>query len=205
MYSYIKGKLVTATPAFAILEAQGIGYKILIPASCYAKLPQIENEVFLHTAFVIRENSQALYGFLTDKERDIFEILLGVTGIGPKMALSIIGHMSLAELQHAIASQETTPLVKVPGIGKKTAERLLIEMRDKLTHLFPTQMPQITQNGYSELKSQTVLDAVSALMNLGYSQMAAQKAVAKTLAVFSDDADLRTILTESLKQVANIK
>ncbi len=203
MYHYIKGNLVFVSVVSVTVEAGGIGYKILIPASLFSKLPQIGEEILLHTSFVIRENSQALYGFVLEQEREMFEALMGVSGIGPKLALSLIGHMALPELHVAIGNHEIATLCRVPGIGKKTAERLIIELRDKLA-MFPN------PSGYSiplqqNSKSQKVLDAMSALINLGYNQMTAQKAIKKTLSDLPEDVDLGTLITVALQQVSLVK
>lgn len=200
MYAYIRGKLAGANPLFATIDSGGLGFKILIPASVFGKLPQLNQEVLLYTSFIIRENSQALYGFLSVQERDLFEELLNVSGIGPKTALSLIGHLPLAELHRAISNHEISLICKVPGVGKKTAERLIIEMRDKINaHLghdpseFSIKLP--------EGKGTIVRDAMSALINLGYNQNTAQKALKKTLSDLPEDVDLGTIITTALKHV----
>src|ERR1700742_1063561 len=106
MFAFIKGHLVQATPLFVILETAGIGYKIFISPNHFAKMPQVGELVLLHTSFVVREFSQALYGFITDAERELFEALTNVTGIGPKLSLSIIGHMEGNELHKAIHDRD---------------------------------------------------------------------------------------------------
>ena len=204
MYHYIKGNLVFASVVSVTVEAGRIGYKILIPASLFAKLPQIGEEILLHTSFVIRENSQALYGFVLEQEREMFEALMGVTGIGPKLALSLIGHMVLPELHVAIGNHEIATLCRVPGIGKKTAERLIIELRDKLA-MFPPNPSGYAIPLQQNSKSQKVLDAMSALINLGYNQMTAQKAIKKTLGDLPEDVDLGTLITVALQQVSLVK
>ncbi len=119
MFAFIKGELVYASPLNVIVETNGIGYKIFVPASVFSKLPQLGNAVFLHVSYVVRELSHTLYGFLSVQERDLFEMLMGVTGIGPKLALSLIGHMILHDLKKAITNGEIVVICKVPGIGKK--------------------------------------------------------------------------------------
>lgn len=200
MYAYIRGKLVSANPSYATIDVQGVGYKVSIPHSVFGKLPQIESEVMLYTSFIIRENSQALYGFLSLQERELFDEILNVSGIGPKTALNLIGHLPLNDLHRAITNHEITLICKVPGVGKKTAERLIIEMRDKInSHLahdpsdFAIKLP--------EGKGTLVRDAMSALINLGYNQNTAQKALKKTLSDLSEDVDLSTLITTALKHV----
>lgn len=201
MIAFIKGTLIQATPASIVVETGGIGYKIFIPASVYPKLPQIENPVLLHTSHVIREISQTLYGFLSYQERDVFEALMGVSGIGPKLALSLIGHLSTHDLQHAIANHDIASLSKVPGIGKKTAERLIIEMRDKLSQLLPPDPSSLAVHVNADPRAQKISDAMSALINLGYNQMTAQKAIKKTLKDLPESIDLAELITSALKHI----
>lgn len=197
MFAYIKGLLVIASPSYAVIEASGVGYKIFIPASTFAHLPQIHNECLLYTSFVVREAAQTLYGFHTSQERDFFEALLNVTGIGPKTALALIGHMPIYELQKAISLGDIPTLCRVPGIGKKGAERLIIEMRDKVHLMHDPQEFTIHLN--VDPHTQKMSDAMSALINLGYSQLAAQNAIKKTLKDHPETLDLGLLITNALK------
>lgn len=201
MIAYIKGILIQATSSFAIIETSGLGYKVFIPSSLLGKLPQIQEQVILHTSFVIRELSQTLYGFLSSQERDLFEALMNVTGIGPKMALSVIGHLSGSELHQAILNHDIITLSKVPGIGKKTAERLIIEMRDKIAALLPLDPSEFTVSLKSDPQAQKISDAMSALINLGYNQMTAQKAMKKTLKDLPENSELGDLITAALKNM----
>lgn len=202
MYAFIKGKLVSSLPTYAILEANGIGFQIYIPANVFPKLPQIGGtDLTLYTSFVVRELSQTLYGFLSIQERDIFEEFMGVTGIGPKLALSLIGHLDVNDLQRAITNHDILTICKVPGIGKKTAERLIIELRDKLNHLLPPNPSDLGVTFPTDPKAQLVRDAMSTLINLGYNQLTAQKAIKKSLKDLPDEIDLATLITNSLKSV----
>lgn len=200
MYAFIKGELVHTSPLSIVVEAAGIGYQIYIPANVFAKLPQLGSTVLLHTSFVVRELSQTLYGFLSVHERDMFEVLMSVTGIGPKLALSINGHLSLTDLQRAISSADIPTICRVPGIGKKTAERLIIELRDKLQDICPHD-PSDLSIPISDPKAHKIRDAMNALVNLGYNQMTAQKAIKKTIHELNDEIDLATLITTSLKNV----
>jgi len=203
MYAYIKGILIEATISNVILEANGIGYKIHTPVNLLSQLPQIEENILLHTSFVIRENSQTLYGFLSSQGRDLFESLQGVTGIGPKVALCIIGHISSKNLSLAITQGDIVAISKVPGIGKKTAERLIIEMRDKVNTLFPSQdFSEYATQVKLDPKNQAINDAMSALINLGYNQLTAQKAMKKTLRDLDDvNVDLGLLITTALQNI----
>jgi Holliday junction DNA helicase RuvA len=201
MYAFIKGKLIHAAPASVIVETAGIGYKIIISTSVFAKLPQIEQELMLHTSFVIRENSQALYGFLSLHERDLFEVLLGISGIGPKTALNLTGHLPIHDFHRAVSNNEIALICKVPGVGKKTAERLIIEMRDKLSNMFPIDPSDLSITITNQAFGTTVKDAMSALINLGYNQAIAQKALKKTLSDLPEGIDLGTMITTALKNI----
>lgn len=202
MITYIKGTLIHSAPSFAIIETQGIGYKILIPASLYPKLPKHGSEVKLHTSFVIRENSQTLYGFISEEEREMFENFTTVTGIGPKIALSLIGHLTIDEVHIAVMNHDIPAISRVPGIGKKTAERLIIEMRDKFAKYSRASLPSdFAIKIGSDSQAQKVVDAMNALINLGYNQATAQKAVKKSLHNNLETIDLPTLITEALRNV----
>jgi holliday junction DNA helicase RuvA len=201
MFAFIRGLLVSSSPINVIVEAGGIGYKIFIPSNVFSKLPQTGNELLVHLSFVIREMSHTLYGFLTIQERDFFEALMGVTGIGPKLALNLIGHMNLQDFQYAVNNTDIRLLCKVPGIGKKTAERLLIEMRDKITTLLPSDPSDFGVQAISDPRSQTISDAMSALISLGYNQLTAQKAIKKTLQDNPESTDLAVMIRQALQHV----
>lgn len=197
MYSTIEGKLVESGPAAVVIQAGGIGYKIFIPASALYKLPDKGKTILLYTSLVTREMVQSLYGFVERKERELFELLIQVSGIGPKIALSLIGHMSCEEFSGAIAMQDTAAISRVPGIGKKSAERVVMELKDKFSKkggAIPSEFAISFGTGDS------IGDAVSALRNLGYSQAAAEKAIGQSLKVLPKDPDLASLLTESLKR-----
>jgi len=198
MFAFIRGILLSAGPLWCTLDTGPIGYKIAIPATLLEKLPPIGQELLLHTSFIVRENSQMLYGFLTQCDRDAFEVLLNVSGIGPKLALSVIGHLAPSELQSAIIGNDLVLLSKIPGIGKKTAERLVMELKDKLGNLWPDAAGTFIT---ATLDSPVVRDAISALINLGYSPSVAQKAVNKSKDAQAGDMNLATLITNALKHV----
>lgn len=201
MFAFVKGILVEATPLAVIIDVQGIGYKVFIPASVFSQLPQIGEKVCLYTSFIVRELSHSLYGFMNVQERDLFETFLNVNGIGPKLALSLIGHMPIKELQKAMIQNDLKVITKVPGIGKKTAERLMIEMKDKLSHFFSAHPEDFSIPMSADPRAQTIRDAMSALINLGYNQVMAQKAIKKTIEETSEDIDLPSLITAALKNV----
>lgn len=200
MFAYFKGVLMQSTPSSVVIETNGIGYKLFIPASVFSHLPQMGSSITLYTSFIVRELSHTLYGFSTMQERDFFEALLGVTGIGPKIALALIGHMSVRDLQNAISNEDTGMICRVPGIGKKGAERLIIEMRDKVGGLsLPSGESSV--HFVADPHVQAVNDAVSALINLGYNQSVAQKAIKKSLKDIPDAIDLGALISSALKHI----
>ena len=125
MYAYVKGNLVHASPLHVILETHGIGYRLSTPVSIYEKLPVLGTEVLLYTSLQVREDSQTLYGFINEEEKNLFEMLLGVSGIGPKTALALIGYLSMGDFQTAVHERNLAVLCKVPGIGKKKQPNVL--------------------------------------------------------------------------------
>jgi len=201
MYEYIKGTLIDSNPSRAIIEANGIGYTLLIPLSHFSKLPKIGTQVTHYTSFVVREDSQKLFGFLTRHERDLFETLIDVSGIGPKTGLCLIGHMEINELQLAISQSNTQLICKIPGIGKKTAERLIVEMRDQMKKGMGKSFgPHPLTEGSGE--QGVVADAISALVNLGYNSVQAQKAIQSVLAKSKgEEPELAKLITSALRSI----
>lgn len=176
-----------------MVETGGIGYRLAIPLSTYAKLPALEQKVHLYLSQVVREDSNTLYAFLMKEERDLFEVLITLSGIGPKTALAIIGHMELSAFQRAVGAADVRILSKIPGIGKKTAERLVIEMRDKFKGA--------VKGKPAPLAGGLIGDAVNALMNLGYNPLDAQKAVQAALEEKKEETDLGKIITAALQKM----
>lgn len=201
MYAHFKGLLAHSSPHEIIVDVGGVGYCIHISASVYALLPEIGTSVHMHTSFVVRENSQALYGFLSDTDKQVFELLLSVSGIGPKTALGILGHLSPRELRHAIDTNEIALISKVPGIGKKTAEKLILELRGKLAKFVEATPDEFTTHIKTNPETLLINDAMSALINLGYNQNAAQKAIKKTLAEAKESMNLALLITTCLKNI----
>ena len=154
-----------------LVDVQGVGYEIDVPMSTFYGLPKIGEQVVLATHMVVREDAQLLYGFATEAERSTFRVLLKVSGVGPKVALAVLSGMSVNDLAEAVATQESGRLVKVPGIGKKTAERLLLELRDKL------KVDVRIAVGGIAAKATSASDVLNALIGLGYSEREALMAV----------------------------
>ena len=183
MITTLEGNLVSATPLEAVIEIGGIGYEVHVPVTTAEKLPQAGKTVKLYTHVVYREDSQTLYGFSSQDERDFFRTLIGkVSGVGPKVALSIMSKLALPVLKSAILNSDVVLLAKSPGIGKKTAERLVIEMKDKITpggigsSIDTVVLPGETSSTAPENR---INDAVIALTTLGYKLPDADKAVRK--------------------------
>lgn len=189
MYEYLRGQLKNSSPIKVTLDCAGVGYAIFIPVNNYSKLPPLGKELQLFTSFVVREDSQKLFGFLTEEERDFFDLLHSISGIGPKTALGILGHIEIVDLQLAVATNNVKLLCKLPGIGKKTAERLILDLKDKVASYTPP-LPG---------KGVVIHDAISALINLGYHPAAAQKAITSIVEQVGESADLSHLITKALQ------
>jgi Holliday junction DNA helicase RuvA len=172
MIGRLTGTLAEKTPPQVLLDVHGVGYEVDVPMSSFYNLPALGEKVTLLTHFIVREDAQLLFGFLTADERATFRQLIKISGIGPRMALSLLSGLSVAELAQAVAQQQAGRLVKVPGIGKKTAERLLLELKGKLG-------PDLGLPG-ATVASDAQADIVQALVALGYSEKEAAAAL-KTL------------------------
>lgn len=195
MFEYIQGTLTEKEPSKAIVDAGGIGYKLQIPLSTFHRLPDLNSSIRFFLSHIVREDSEALYAFLTKEERDLFETVLNISGIGPKTAIAIIGHMDILSFQKAIAAADIRLLSKIPGIGKKTAERLVIEMRDKFQGKGKkTFSPAFQGNSLFS-------DALSALLNLGYAPRDAEQAIQKALEDKKDEKDLGRLIAAALQQI----
>lgn len=197
MIGQLFGVILEKQPPTLVLKVGGIGYEIDAPMSTFYRLPDLHQEITLYTHLVVREDAHQLYGFYTRNERALFRALLKVNGVGPRLALTILSSIEPEEFVRCVLQQETAKLVCLPGIGKKTAERLVIEMRDKLKDWAHDQsMPVINA---APSRNQVLQDAISALVTLGYKPQEASRAVAKV-----DEADLTSeeIIKRALREVA---
>lgn len=203
MITRITGELVAATALTAIIETGGLAYEINIPVTTAEKLPAPGQRARLHTLTIYREDSQALYGFSTEDERDFFRLLVEkVSGIGPKTALSVLSKLSLPVLRSAIIGGDVALLAKCPGIGKKTAERLVIELRDKLG-AGSTGVPSLGQHpdpSTPPASENKVRDAVMALVALGYKAADADKAVRQALVGLGAAASTEALIKRALEK-----
>jgi len=178
MIGFLRGKLVHKAPPFLVLDVQGVGYEVEAPMTTFYDLPAINEEIKLHTHLVVREDAHILFGFSTEADRSLFRTLIKVNGVGPKLALTILSGQSAEEFHRCIQDNDTQSLVRLPGVGKKTAERLVIEMRDRLPDLGDSAMTKTDQTGaVIPSVANPKQEAVSALCSLGYKPVDASKMV----------------------------
>ncbi|WP_018714402.1 Holliday junction branch migration protein RuvA [Brachymonas chironomi] len=173
MIGRLNGTLLEKTPPQVLVDCHGVGYEVDVPMSTFYHLPAVGQPVTLLTHFVVREDAQLLYGFATAEERSVFRQLLRITGVGARTALSILSGMNVADLAQAVSQQESARLLKVPGIGKKTAERLLLELKGKIG----ADLPLVAGTAVAQNEQQH--DILQALVALGYSEREAAAAVKK--------------------------
>jgi Holliday junction DNA helicase RuvA len=172
MIAHLRGKILAKQPNQIILETAGVGYDVTITVPTFAELPQVGTEIALHIHTYVREDVLALFGFLRPEEKQLFEKLISVSGIGPKLAVTILSGMPADEMVAAIRGNDIVRLTKIPGIGKKTAERMVLELRDKL--------PPLGADAVTAIPTLTAVeeDVLSALTNLGYQRAVAEKTIA---------------------------
>jgi Holliday junction DNA helicase RuvA len=172
MIAHLRGKLLAKHPNQAIVETAGVGYDVTISVPTFSDLPVVGAEVALHIHTHVREDQIALYGFLRPSEKLLFEKLITVSGIGPKLGITILSGMAADEMGGAIRGNDIARLIRIPGIGRKTAERMVLELRDKLPEAGPASAPAVSARSANEQ------DVLSALLNLGYQRAAAEQALA---------------------------
>ena len=200
MYHYLIGKIAEKTPTAAILEVNGIGYEVRVSLSTFSSLPNLGETVKLFTHFVVREDAQLLYGFATEEEREAFRLLISVSGIGPKLAITLLSGITLPELKQAIQEKNIPVLTAISGIGQKTAERVIIELKDKIGKAEIPAGKELIHD--ASVSDQMVEDSVSALVSLGYTKQKAKDAVQKTLkAMLGKKPSVEEIIRTALKHV----
>ena len=202
MYAYIKGILAEITEDAIIVENQGIGYEIAVPGQVFDYLPSVGEEVNIYTYHYVREDAILLYGFLTKEDVRIFKMLIGVSGIGPKGALAILSVLSTDDLRFAILGDDAKAIAKAPGVGAKTAQRVIIELKDKLSLEDAFEQKLANQAQKAELNPTVGVknEAILALTSLGYSQSEALK-VLQGIEISPDD-QVEDVLKMALKQMA---
>jgi Holliday junction DNA helicase RuvA len=191
MIAFLHGKLADATPTHIVIDCNGVGYSVFIPLSSYDKLPSRGGEVKLLTYHHVnaQDGAQQLFGFATAEEREMFQLLIGITGIGPKLACNILSSATIASLRNAIATGDSATLSSLRGIGKKTAERLIVELKDKVG-------PEARTTAIHDPR---MADAVLALVSLGYKQMDAHKAVLASAEKLGAKANVEELVRAALR------
>jgi len=197
----IRGILVDKKPPEIQVDVGGICYEVQVPMSTLYQLPEVGKELNLHTHFVVREDAQLLYGFFEEKDKSMFRSLIKINGVGPKMALGILSSMEADEFVRAVRSNDINAMVKMPGIGKKTAERLLIEMRDRLSDWDGGSKGSSAPSAAS-LSTSITNDAETALVSLGYKPQQAAHAIAQVLKANPEIEDSEQLIRQSLKSMA---
>ncbi|MBH3068482.1 Holliday junction branch migration protein RuvA [Serratia marcescens] len=201
MIGRLRGNILEKQPPLVLLEANGVGYEVHMPMTCFYELPELGQEAIVFTHFVVREDAQLLYGFNDKQERALFRELIKVNGVGPKLALAILSGMSAQQFVSAVEREEITALVKLPGVGKKTAERLVVEMKDRFKGLngdlfnssSEISLPSAAANA-PDVDAEA--EAVSALVALGYKPQEASRMISK---IAKPGADCETLIRDALR------
>lgn len=200
MIAFISGKLIYKTTESVVIDVGGVGYEVFIPLSTFYTLPELGEPASLKVYTHVREDAIQLYGFLTQDERDVFQLLISVSGVGPKLARNILSGIAVGDLVAAIGSADNKKLSSIPGIGGKSAERLILELRDKIKAIALKGVPEhkVTAGDSDPLSN----DVASALENLGYKPVQAEEAVKKAKAALPDGASFEAFLKEALKHLS---
>lgn len=202
MIGRLRGILVEKTAPEVLVECNGIGYEVTMPMTSIYALPELNEEAIIYTHFVVREDAQLLYGFANKVERKLFRLVIKVNGVGPKLGLAILSSMSADQFVSCVTHDDLATIVKIPGVGKKTAERLLIEMRDRLKDwqaggdLSSTDSFSLNVQQSDTYVNNAKGDATNALVSLGYSQQQADKAIKS---VFNADMTSEDLIRDALK------
>jgi Holliday junction DNA helicase RuvA len=197
----LRGKLISKTPPEVIVDVAGLGYEVQVPMSTMYELPAVGSDVLLHTHFVVRDDAQLLYGFHDLQSKSMFRSLIKVNGVGPKMALGILSSMQADEFVRTVRLNDVSAMMKMPGIGKKTAERLIIEMRDRLDEWGETSAASPLTRSQLEISSIN-RDAETALIGLGYKPVQAARAIALVLKNNPTVAGSQELIRLALKSMA---
>ncbi|MFC3914513.1 Holliday junction branch migration protein RuvA [Pseudaeromonas sharmana] len=206
MIGRLRGTIIEKQPPEILLEVHGIGYELQLPMTCFYELPVVGEEVCLYTHFVVREDAQLLYGFNDKRTRTLFRELLKANGVGPKLALAILSGMSASQFVTTVEREDISSLIKLPGVGKKTAERLVVEMKDRLKGwsegaLFTpyTDAVSVTAANQPSSASGVEEEAISALLVLGYKPQQASAAVSR---VYQADMKVEAVIRDALRSMA---
>lgn len=200
MIGHIRGQLLQKKPSQILVDVQGVGYEVNIPLTSFYDLPGEGSEVSLKIHTHVREDALTLFGFVTQREKDLFLRLISISGIGPKLAITILSGAKVEELAQAIADGNLARLVAIPGVGRKTAERLVLELK---SHITPFLLPEHAQAGRGEGKSDGVQeDILSALVNLGYPRPGAEKALSAVIRSGECDRTFEDLLRHTLRRLS---
>lgn len=200
MIAQLRGTVTDKAEGRVVLDVNGVGYEVFVGLPASLRLPEPGGDALLHVRTIVREDSITLYGFDHARERDLFDLLNAVNGIGPRTALAALSSLDYEQLVRAIRDQDLRALTKVPGMGKKTAERVVLELREKVEKLALAQFVDMSVGGLPPVAR----DALSALENLGYSAVEAQRALDAALKALPVDAEFEAILAQSLKNLGRV-
>ncbi|HYA02391.1 MAG TPA: Holliday junction branch migration protein RuvA [Syntrophobacteria bacterium] len=200
MIAHLRGALQLKSPKYLIIEINGVGYEVTVPLSTFYELPALGSPVSLHVHTHVRENALQLYGFRTSHEKDLFIRLMGVNGIGPRLAVNILSGISAQDLVASVRRGDVARLTMIPGVGRKIAERIVVELKDKLTALDATGETDLPAS--QQISVAFLDDALSALLNLGYKRAVAQRAIERASKILQGDLTLEGLLQESLRALA---
>lgn len=199
MIGRLRGTIIEKQPPKVLIEVGGVGYNVFMPMTCFYELPENGQEVIVLTHFAVREDAQVLYGFNQEQERELFRELIKVNGVGPKLALAILSGMSAPQFINAVEQGEIKTLVKLPGVGNKTAQRLIVEMKDRIKHFaepLSNTNTIVDVDSIQKSANQIEGEAVSALIALGYKPQEANRIINK---VIKPEMDSETLIREALK------
>jgi len=202
MIARIRGKIVYKTANYTIIDAHGLGYRVFVPLTTFYELPDTGQEVVLNVHTHVKEDAIHLFGFYTPEERDLFQMMISVTGIGPKLAVNIMSGIAAGEFVRAVSSGDLGRLVNIPGVGKKMAERLVLELKDKVKKLGEVQAGAAGDKEDIADRGQVFDDALSALVNLGYKEQMVKKVLEKLDQECEDVPTLDNLLKNALKSIA---
>lgn len=203
MIAHVRGTLVEREPTAVVVDVNGVGYRVLVPETVSAALPSEGEPVQLLTTLYVREEEMSLYGFLTAEQRRLFEMLLSVSGVGPKAALSLLSVMDAEQLAMAIAAEDIKRLTGAPGVGTKIAQRIAMELKDKAAEIaWERKVERLAAKG-KPLPSDRLEDAVEALVGLGYSRSDARRAVETAARSLPPEADTATVVRSALQALTS--
>lgn len=198
MIAHLRGKLIEKQPNLAVIDVDGVGYELTVSVSTYSQLGNAGEEVALHTHTHVREDALALFGFATRHEKSVFEKLVTVSGIGPRLAVTILSGLPTEDLATAIRKGDVGTLTRIPGVGRKTGERMVLELREKFIPAGDTKESIDSPSGFSQIER----DVISALLNLGCARPAAEQAVRKTLRE-SASSEFEPLFRRSLELISH--